>query len=35
MYDHLSDIDNYIKVTGILQEINYYNGNEKFFGMSL
>ena len=31
MYDHLSDIDNYIKVTGILQEINYYNGNDKIF----
>jgi hypothetical protein len=29
MYNHLSDIENYIEVTGILQEIYYWNSNEK------
>lgn len=29
LYDHLSDNENYIEVTGILQEIYYYNGNDK------
>jgi hypothetical protein len=29
MYDHLSDNDNYIEVSGILKEIYYYDGNNK------
>jgi peroxiredoxin family protein len=29
MYDHLGDIENYIEVTGILQEIYYWSGSNK------